>query len=67
MLAFLNNLFELSAVILLLCSFYFYRKVKKMKRKGELTAFEGSILIIARAAIFLCAGSYLLLFLDRIS
>ncbi|TYR73561.1 hypothetical protein FZC79_18160 [Rossellomorea vietnamensis] len=65
MLALLSNLFELSGAVLLFCSLYFYRKFKKMKRKGELSAFEVTVLYITRAAIFLCAGSYLLLFLDR--
>ena len=61
----LENIFQVSAIILLLCSFYYYRHFKKIKRERKLTAFELSVYIITRIALFLCAGSYLLLFLDR--
>ncbi|OOR04820.1 hypothetical protein BW897_31800 [Bacillus cereus] len=61
----LENTFQLSAIILLLCSFYYYRHFKKIKRERILTSFEFSIYIITRVAFFLCAGSYLLLFLDK--
>ena len=63
----LENIFQISAIILLLCSFYYYRHFKKIKRERKLTAFELSVYIITRIALFLCAGSYLLLFLDRSS
>ncbi|MFS0824699.1 hypothetical protein [Bacillus sp. 1P02SD] len=61
----LENIFQLSAIILLLCSFYYYRHFKKMKRERKLTPFELTIYVITQVAIYLCAGSYLLLFLDR--
>ncbi|MEI2364607.1 hypothetical protein V8V69_01235 [Niallia circulans] len=61
----LENVFQITAIILLLCSIFYYRHFKKIKREVKLTAFELSIYIITRIAIFLCAGSYLLLFLDR--
>ncbi|MEH7238004.1 hypothetical protein V7097_17665 [Bacillus sp. JJ1562] len=61
----LENLFQVTAIILLLCSFYYYRHFKKIKRERKLTIFELSIYIITQVAIYLCAGSYLLLFLDR--
>nr|WP_245203697.1 hypothetical protein [Ammoniphilus resinae] len=61
----LENIFQLSAIILLLCSFYYYRHFKKVKRERKLNSLELSIYIITRVAFFLCAGSYLLLFLDR--
>lgn len=61
----LENIFQVSAIILLLCSFYYYRHFKKIKRERKLTLFEFSIYIITQVAFFLCAGSYLLLFLDR--
>lgn len=65
MLALLSNLFEVSGAVLILCSLYFYRRFIKLKKKGELSAFEVTVLFITRAAFFLCAGSYLLLLLDR--
>ena len=61
----LENIFQISAIILLLCSFYYYRHFKKIKRERKLTLFEFSLYIITQVAFFLCAGSYLLLFLDR--
>lgn len=61
----LENIFQVSAIILLLCSFYYYRHFKKVKRERKLTLFELSIYIITQVAIFLCAGSYLLLWLDK--
>nr|WP_071458449.1 hypothetical protein [Bacillus mediterraneensis] len=61
----LENIFQITAIILLLCSIFYYRHFKKIKRERKLTAFELSIYIITRIALFLCAGSYLLLFLDR--
>ncbi|MEK5233827.1 hypothetical protein MHB42_19215 [Lysinibacillus sp. FSL K6-0232] len=61
----LESVFQISAIVLLLCSFYYYRHLKKIKRERKLTAFELSIYVITRIALFLCAGSYLLLFLDR--
>ncbi|WHY88531.1 hypothetical protein QNH39_12105 [Neobacillus novalis] len=65
MISLLENIFQLSAVLLLLCSFYYYRHFKKIKRERKLTLFEFFIYVITQVAIYLCAGSYLLLFLDR--
>ncbi|TYS14149.1 hypothetical protein FZC78_20120 [Rossellomorea vietnamensis] len=65
MVSLLNNLFQASAIILLLCSIYYYRHFKKIKRDRKLTLVELSIYITTQAAIYLCAGSYLLLFLNR--
>ena len=59
-----ENTFQISAVISLLCLLYYYRFFKKIKRERKLTPFEISIYIITRIAFFLCSGSYLLLFLD---
>ncbi|HWJ78017.1 MAG TPA: hypothetical protein VNR61_08060 [Niallia sp.] len=61
----LENIFQVSAIILLLCSFYYYRHFKKIKRERKLTLSEFSIYIITKVALFICASSYLLLFLDR--
>ena len=62
MVSLLENIFQISAIILLLCSFYYYRHFKKVKRERKLTLFELSIYIITQVAMYLCAGSYLLLF-----
>nr|WP_111440900.1 hypothetical protein [Psychrobacillus insolitus] len=61
----LENLFQVSAIILLLCSFYYFKHFKKIKRERKLSLPELSIYVITQIAIYLCAGSYLLLFLDR--
>ncbi|MDQ0229126.1 hypothetical protein J2S19_000376 [Metabacillus malikii] len=61
----LNQIFQISAVILLLCSFYYFRHFKKVKKERDLTFTEFSIYVITQIAIYLCAGSYILLFLDR--
>ncbi|WP_083849024.1 hypothetical protein [Bacillus timonensis] len=61
----LENIFQFSAIILLLCSFYYYRHFKKVRRERKLTLFELSMYVITQVAIYFCAGSYLLLFLDR--
>jgi len=61
----LENIFQISAAILILCSFYYYRQFKRMKKERKLTSSELSIYIVTQIAIYLCAGSFLLLFLDR--
>nr|WP_246593745.1 hypothetical protein [Evansella tamaricis] len=65
MVSLLENIFQISAIILLLCSFYYYRHFKKVKRERKLTLFEFTIYIITQVAFFLCAGSYLIMLLDR--
>ncbi|MFE3576391.1 hypothetical protein [Lysinibacillus sp. NPDC059133] len=65
MVSLLENIFQVSAIILLLCSLYYYRHFKKIRRERKLTSFEFSIYVITQVALYLCAGSYLLLFLDR--
>ncbi len=65
MVSLLENTFQLSAIILLICAFYYYKHFKKVKRARKLTVLELSIYVITQIAIYLCAGSYLLLFLNR--
>ncbi|MFJ8264267.1 hypothetical protein ACIQ4I_20375 [Rummeliibacillus sp. NPDC094406] len=65
MVSLLENTFQISAVILLICAVYYYRHFKKTKRERKLTSFEFLIYIITRIAIYLCTISYILLFLDR--
>ncbi|RKQ16774.1 hypothetical protein D8M03_09160 [Lysinibacillus endophyticus] len=61
----LENIFQLSAIVLVLCSMYYYRHFKKTKRERKLTFYETVIYVVTRIAIYLCAVSYVLLFLDR--
>ncbi|MDL4839414.1 hypothetical protein QQS35_02925 [Aquibacillus sp. LR5S19] len=65
MVSLFETIFQISAIILFLCSFFYYRYFKKVKRERKLTSFELSVYIITQVAIYLCAGSYLLLFLER--
>jgi hypothetical protein len=53
---FLENIFQLSAALLLLCSLFYYRHFKKTKKQRKLTPFELSIYIITQVAIFLVQG-----------
>ncbi|MEK4699504.1 hypothetical protein MKX47_07885 [Solibacillus sp. FSL R7-0668] len=61
----LENVYQLSAVVLLLCAIYYYRHFIKTKRARKLTRFEFSIYVITQIALFVCAGSYILLLLDK--
>ncbi|MCP1144858.1 hypothetical protein [Lysinibacillus endophyticus] len=40
MVSLLENIFQISAVILLICAVYYYRHFKKTKRERKLTSFE---------------------------
>lgn len=61
----LENAFQISGVILLICGIYFYRHFKKMKKEKKLTSSEHAVYIITRIAMFVWAGSYFLLFLNN--
>ncbi|MEG0259642.1 MAG: hypothetical protein RR595_14360 [Lysinibacillus sp.] len=59
----LENIHTASLAILLICSFFYYRQLKKMKRKRRLSTFEFSMYIILQLAYLLSASSYLLILL----
>lgn len=61
----LENAFQISGAILLICGIYFYWHFKKMKKEKKLTLSERAAYIITRIAMFVCAGSYVLLFLNN--
>lgn len=61
----LENAFQISGAILLICGIYFYWHFKKMKKEKKLTSSERAAYVITRIAMFVCAGSYVLLFLDK--
>ncbi len=50
-----ENLYQMSIVLLLLCSFCFYRYLKKMKRERKLTGFELTMYIVTQLAYFIWA------------
>ena len=61
----IENINVFSLILLLFCSFIYYRHLKKAKRKRKLSSFEFSMFLTIQLAYFLWAGSHVLLFLDR--
>ncbi|WP_349205208.1 hypothetical protein [Niallia hominis] len=61
----LETINQLSLVLLLLCTFFYYWHLKKNKKQRKLTTFEFLDVFTIKLAIFVGAGSYVLLFLDR--
>jgi len=57
----LENVYELSIAVLLLCSLFSVRLLKKIKRERKLSAFEFTMDILIRTAIFLWLTSFLLI------
>lgn len=65
MVVLLENAFQISAAILLVCGIYYYRHFKRMKKGSKLSSSERAIYLITQIALYICAGSYILLFLDK--
>ncbi|NBJ68935.1 hypothetical protein D1839_05540 [Roseburia sp. 1XD42-34] len=61
----LNNINDLSILLLLLSSFFYYIQLRQIKRERKLTTFETSMYILTQVAYLLWAGSYLLMILSR--
>ncbi|HFK1398382.1 MULTISPECIES: hypothetical protein [Bacillus] len=57
----LENIYKISIAILLLCSFYFVRLLKKIKRERNLSPFEFTMYVIIRIAILFWLASFILL------
>ncbi|GAB6463017.1 hypothetical protein P5757_08350 [Bacillus tropicus] len=57
----LENIYKISIAILLLCSFFSVRLLKKIKRERKLTTFEFTMYVIIRIAIFFWLASFILL------
>ncbi|HGH7179635.1 hypothetical protein DXB51_23795 [Bacillus cereus] len=57
----LENIYKISIAILLLCSFFSVRLLKKMKRERKLTTFEFTMYVIIRIAILFWLTSFILL------
>ncbi|MGE7770957.1 hypothetical protein ACQKMK_10510 [Viridibacillus arvi] len=57
----LENIYEISIAILVLCSIFSVRLLKKIKRERKLSSFEFAMYIIIRIAIFLWLASFLLI------
>lgn len=57
----LENVYKISIAILLLCSFFSVRLLRKVKRERKLTPFEFTIYVIIRIAILFWLTSFILL------
>ncbi|MDA1566267.1 hypothetical protein [Bacillus thuringiensis] len=57
----LENVYKISIAVLLLCSFYSVRLLKKIKRERNLTPFEFTMHVIIRIAILFWLASFILL------
>ncbi|MED3183189.1 hypothetical protein [Bacillus thuringiensis] len=57
----LENVYKMSIAVLLLCSFYSVRLLKKIKRVRNLTPFEFTMYVIIRIAILFWLASFILL------
>ncbi|MGE6590099.1 hypothetical protein ACQKFU_10845 [Bacillus mycoides] len=57
----LENVYKISIAILLLCSFFSVRLLRKIKRERKLTPFEFTMYVIIRIAIFFWLTSFILL------
>ncbi|KAB7654849.1 hypothetical protein GBN78_15630 [Bacillus sp. B2-WWTP-C-10-Post-4] len=57
----LENIYKMSIAVLLLCSVFSVRFLKKIKRERKLTTFEITMYVIIRIAIFFWLTSFILL------
>lgn len=57
----LENIYTISIAILLLCSVFSVRLLKKIKRERKLTTFEFTMYVIIRIAILFWLTSFILL------
>ncbi|AJH74922.1 hypothetical protein VSY18_09160 [Bacillus albus] len=57
----LENIYKMSIAVLLLCSFFSVRLLKKIKRERTLTTFEFTMYVIIRIAILFWLTSFILL------
>lgn len=61
----LENVYQLSGVVLLICGIYYYFHFKKIKRERKLTKVELFFYVVTRIAFLLFAVSSLIKFLDN--
>ncbi|MFC9724373.1 hypothetical protein [Bacillus cereus] len=57
----LENIYKMSIAVLLLCSVFSVRFLKKIKCERKLTTFEFTMYVIIRIAIFFWLTSFILL------
>ncbi|MDV6035290.1 hypothetical protein N7X28_01955 [Bacillus sp. SM-B1] len=57
----LENIYKISIAVLLLCSFFSVRLLRKIKRERNLSPFEFTMYVIIRIAILFWLASFILL------
>ncbi|HDX9654665.1 hypothetical protein COL68_13085 [Bacillus wiedmannii] len=57
----LENIYKISIAVLLLCSLFSVRLLKRIKRERKLTTFEFTLYVIIRIAILFWLTSFILL------
>ncbi|QIW20651.1 hypothetical protein [Bacillus thuringiensis] len=57
----LENIYKMSIAVLLLCSIFSVRLLKKIKRERKFTTFEFTMYVIIRIAILFWLTSFILL------
>ncbi|MGK0531708.1 hypothetical protein [Bacillus sp. 'calajunan'] len=57
----LENIYKISIAVLLLCSFFSVKLLKRIKRERKLTTFEFTMYVIIRIAILFWLTSFILL------
>lgn len=60
-----ENLYQLSILLLLLCSFCFYRYLKNTRRERKLTGFELTMYTVTQLAYFIWATTTILKMLSK--
>ncbi|MFJ7807917.1 hypothetical protein ACIQYD_20640 [Bacillus cereus] len=60
-----DNLYQMSIVLLILYSFCFYKYLKKIKRERKLTGFEITMYIVTQLAYFIWAATTFLKMLSE--
>lgn len=61
----LENVYQISGVVLIACAVYYYFHFREIKKERKLTTVELSVYIITQVAFLLWAASNLLMILDK--
>ncbi|MGP4074643.1 hypothetical protein [Halobacillus sp. K22] len=57
----LENAYEISIAVLLLCSLFYVRQLKKTKKERGLSSFERVMYVVTQTGIIVWLGSFLIL------
>ncbi|MGE8056063.1 hypothetical protein ACQKOD_19400 [Bacillus mycoides] len=60
-----ENLYQMSLLLMLLCSFFFYRYLKNIKHERKLTVFEFTMYIITLFTIYTWVFTSIIKFLSK--